>query len=279
MKNRRDLIIIGLLFAVLIAFVAYVPRLQTPSEPDSPTTYASGDHGALALYRWTQALGYDSRRLEYRDFMLDQNDAALVMLNPSEAITLDEADKITQWVKNGGVLIMADNSSSLFGASRTLLRELDVRRDVYSSTLTLDHATVAQPLLDQPPAGTVPVDTGYILVPETNDYVTILSADSAAVLVGSKRGAGYIYVSSSTVPFTNAGLRDTNSAALVLNLLRRVPTGGRIQFDEYHHGRIAPPSTGGVLLSNPWGWAALYAVLAVGLYLALSGRRFGGRCH
>lgn len=275
MKNRRDLITIGLLFAVLVAFVAYVPNLQTPSEPDSPTTYASGERGALALYRWTQALGYDGRRLEYRDFTLDQNDAALIMLNPSQAVTLDEADEITQWVENGGMLIVADDSSSLFGASRTLLRALDVRRDVYSNTLTIDQASVAQPVLDQPPAGAVPVDTGYVLAPETNDYVTILSADGAAVLVGSQRGAGYVYVSSATQPFTNAGLRDPNSAVLVLNLLRRVPPGGRIQFDEYHQGRVARPSSGGILLASPWGWAALYAVLAVGLYLMLSGRRFG----
>ncbi|HEU5011283.1 MAG TPA: DUF4350 domain-containing protein, partial [Roseiflexaceae bacterium] len=63
MKNRRDLIIIGLLFAVLVAFVAYVPRMQAPDEPASASSYASGDEGALALFRLTQALGYDSRRL------------------------------------------------------------------------------------------------------------------------------------------------------------------------------------------------------------------------
>lgn len=275
MKNRRDLIIIGLLFAVLVAFVAYVPRMQAPNEPASASSYASGDEGALALFRWTQALGYDSRRLEYRDFTLDENDAALIMLNPSEAITLDEADAITHWVENGGMLIVADDSSSLFGASRTLLRELDVRRDIYSDTTTLEHATSAQPLLDQPPAGAVPIDTGYVLAPDTNAYVTVLSAAGEAIMIGSKRGAGYVYVSAATRPFTNAGLRDPNSAALVLNLLRRLPPGGRVQFDEYHHGRVAPPSTTGILLANPLGWAALYAVLAVGLYLMLSGRRFG----
>jgi hypothetical protein len=273
--TRRDLIIIGLLFAVLVAFVAYVPRLQTSEQPTGASTYSSDDGGALALFRWTQALGYDSRRLEYRDFMLDQHDAALIMLNPSEAITLDEADQITRWVEDGGMLIVADDASALFGASRTLLRELGVRREVYSSTLMLEHATAVQPLLDQPPASAVPVDTGYVLAPDMDAYVTVLSAASEAVLIGSKRGAGYVYVSSATRPFTNAGLRDPNSAALVLNLLRRVPPGGRVQFDEFHHGHVAPPSTGGILLANPLGWAALYAVLAVGMYLMLSGRRFG----
>ncbi len=58
-------------------------------------------------------------------------------------------------------------------------------------------------------------------------------------------------------------------------MLRRVPAGGRIQFDEYHHGFFTPPSTTRLVLGSPWGWAAAYAVLVVALYLLLSGRRFG----
>jgi hypothetical protein len=54
-----------------------------------------------------------------------------------------------------------------------------------------------------------------------------------------------------------------------------VPAGGRIQFDEYHHGFFTPPSTGRIVFGSPWGWAAAYAVLVIGLYLLLSGRRFG----
>ena len=60
----------------------------------------------------------------------------------------------------------------------------------------------------------------------------------------------------------------------MLNLLRRVPPGGRVLFDEIHHGYDTPPSAGGAL-TNPWGWAALYALTAVTLYLILTGRRFG----
>jgi hypothetical protein len=58
-------------------------------------------------------------------------------------------------------------------------------------------------------------------------------------------------------------------------MLRRVPAGGRIEFDEYHHGFFTPPSTGKVLFGNPWGWGAAYAVLVIGMYLVLGGRRFG----
>jgi hypothetical protein len=98
---------------------------------------------------------------------------------------------------------------------------------------------------------------------------------NAVIVAGLKHGAGYIYLSSATYPFTNEGLGDAENAALVLNMLRRVPSGGRIQFDEYHHGFFTPPSTGRLLLGNPWGWAAAYAVAVIAIYLILSGRRFG----
>jgi hypothetical protein len=130
-------------------------------------------------------------------------------------------------------------------------------------------------VLDQPPVGEAAVQTGRVLVPRVDDYVKLLGPADAAIVAGIKRGRGYIYLSAATHPFTNAGLRDSENAGLALNLLRRVPAGGRIQFDEYHHGFFTPPSTTRVVLGSPWGWAGAYAALAVGLYLLLSGRRFG----
>lgn len=275
MTNRRDILIIGLLFATLIGFVALAPRLQPQGEPDRPTTYSSGERGALALYAWLRELGYDGQRLEYRAFELGEQDQALVILNPSESIDLAETDAIIAWVERGGTLIFAEDRSGAFGPANTLLRELDIGREVYSDAQWLERAEAVQPVLDQPPVREVPVDTGYVLAPERDDYTPILSADGTPVLVGGQRGAGYVYVSSAAHPFTNAGLRDAASSALVLNLLRRVPPGGRILFDEYHHGRVGQPARGGVLLRSPWGWAAGYSLLVVALYLALSGRRFG----
>jgi len=119
------------------------------------------------------------------------------------------------------------------------------------------------------------VQTGRVLVPHRDDYVTLLGMPDALLVAGIKHGSGYIYLSATTYPFTNAGLRDPANAALALNMLRRAPAGGRVQFDEYHHGFFTAPSTSRILLSSPWGWAAAYAVLVIALYLILGGRRFG----
>jgi hypothetical protein len=119
------------------------------------------------------------------------------------------------------------------------------------------------------------VQTGRMLLPHRDDYIKLLGVADALLVAGIKQGNGYIYLSATTFPFTNEGLRDPENAALVLNMLRRAPAGGRIQFDEYHHGFFTPPSTGKILLSSPLGWAAAYALAAIALYLMLSGRRFG----
>jgi hypothetical protein len=276
LKNRRDIFIIAGLFLALILFVALGPgRQQQPSDPEAATTHSSAEGGALALYAWTRAMGYDARRLEYRPFALAEDDAALVILNPSEAINRAQAREALDWVEGGGTLILADDSSIVFGAPNALFDELHVDLAVYSSTLVIDRAAPAQPVLDQPPPGKVLVQTGRVLVPRRSDYVKLLGPPDGVVLAGIKHGRGYIYVSAASYPFTNAGLRDSENAALVLNMLRRVPTGGRIEFDEYHHGFFTPPSTGSVVLGSPWGWAAAYAVVVIALYLIVGGRRFG----
>jgi hypothetical protein len=276
LKNRRDILIIVGLFLALILFVALGPgRQPQPSDPAEATTHSSAPEGVLALYSWARELGYDSRRLEYRAFGLEERDAALIVLNPEEPISRTQSREILDWVEQGGTLIFADDRNAIFGASNALLDDLKFDTSVYTTTQLIQQAAPAQPALDQPPTGTALVRTGRVLIPHRDDYVALLGQPDALLVAGVKHGSGYIYLSATTYPFTNEGLRATENAALVLNMLRRVPGGGRIQFDEYHHGFFTPPSTGKILLGSPWGWAAAYAVAVIALYLILSGRRFG----
>jgi hypothetical protein len=276
LKNRKDILIIAGLFLALILFIALGPgRRQEPSNPAQATTHSSQPEGALALYTWARAIGYDGRRLEYRDFALDEQDAALVILNPDQPINRAQSRAVLDWVAAGGTLILADDSNALFGPQNALLDDLKFDTAVYSGTQLIQQAAPAQPALDQPPIGKALLQTGHVLVPRRDDYVKLIGPPDAIVVAGVKVGSGYAYVSSAAYPFTNEGLRDPENAALALNMLRRVPSGGRVQFDEYHHGYFTPPSTTRVLLGNPWGWAAAYAAAVIALYLVLSGRRFG----
>src|SRR5262249_17009797 len=153
-------------------------------------------------YTWARALGYDARRLEYRAFALDEQDAALLILNPTRRIDRVQSRVILDWVEQGGTLIYADDTPALFGPSNALLDELKVDSAVYSTRGDIERAAPAQPVLDQPPVGEAAVQTGRVLAPHVDDYVKLLGTADAAVVAGIKRGRGYIYLSAATHPFT-----------------------------------------------------------------------------
>src|SRR5207244_4013217 len=78
-------------------------------------------------------------------------------------------------------------------------------------------------------------------------------------------------------PFSNQGLRDPDRAALVLNLVRSIPPGAAVQFDELHHGLAEEEGESilALLLRTTPGRGILLALALGFAYLVLRGRRFG----
>jgi hypothetical protein len=275
MRTRRDILLIGGLFLILILFVVFGPASQPTQQPGGPKSHSSGQGGALALYTWLEQIGYRPERLEFRDYALDGDVDLLMILGPTNEITPDQARHTLEWVQGGGTLVLATEQSALFGSGNALLDQLDVELAVYTPTTVIEHATPLQPALDSPPVTRPLVQASRILLPRRADYTALLGASDALVSLGVRHGQGYVYLFSTVYPFTNDGLADEQNARLVLNALRRVPAGGRVLFDEYHHGYIRPPTAATPITGNPIGWTGLYVAMAVGMYLLLSGRRFG----
>lgn len=300
MKKHRDIILLVALLAALIIFTVIGLGSSADENADMsvPTTHSSAPHGALALMRWTESLGYDAQRLEYTSFVLDEQDDALVVLNPTELFNRTQSEMVLDWVEAGGVLLLAHDFPMLFGGN-PILDELDMNirayNDQFGDAGEIARAPVMQPVLHAPSTTSVLAQTSYVLNVARHDAASLVgvplsemsdapdegqtSPDTPdtfqAVVVGVKHGQGYIYVSSATYPFTNEGLRDNDNAALVLNMLRRVPPGGRIQFDEWHHGYFTPPSLRSTMMDNPWGQAVIYSLVVVALFLVANGRRLG----
>jgi hypothetical protein len=279
MRQRREIIILAALFLALIGFTIWAQ--QAPAEDEvsvRPTTHSSRPEGALALYRWLDAIGYNVQRLEYTEFELDDTVDALFVLSPAQPFNRTQTDRLLEWVEGGGTLIISEDTPRLFGGGSAVLEALEIEAgfpDGEQSSAIIERATILQPLLSDPPVQELLVRTDQVLTSERTDFVPIAGSSEATVLAGLKQGAGYIYISSASYPFTSAGLADENNAAMVLNLLRRVPPGGRILFDEYHHGYFTPPSLRTLILNSPWGRALIYALAILVLYLLLTGRRFG----
>ncbi|MGQ9549383.1 MAG: DUF4350 domain-containing protein [Roseiflexus sp.] len=275
MRHVRDLVLIVTLIGVLIAFVVFGPGRSPSLAPDTPTTYSSEPTGMLALYEWTRAMGYDARRLEYRPFELTDDDDVLIILNPSEAIVEAQARHILTWVERGGTLIFAEDTPAVWSVSDALLDALQMRMTVITGTQVIERVPTLQPVFDQPPVRELTVRTRRTLVPQRDDYAPLFGTPGQILIAGVRIDQGYVYISATVHPFTNSGLRDHQHAALVLNMLRRAPPGGRVLFDEYHHGLIAPSAPTDGLLRTPWGWAGIYAATVTALFVLLSGRRFG----
>lgn len=272
---RRELLVLVALFLVLVAFIAFGPLQAEQGQGWSPTTHASAPEGALALYQWLDAIGYDAQRLEYAEFALAPADSLIFVLAPAEAYSADEAAALLAWVEAGGTLVLADDRPGQLGDARAILRALDLRIERLESG-RIETAPILQPAIGDPPAERIVASTSAVVRAERGDLAPLAGTpDGDAVLVGLQRGQGYVYVSSALFPFTNAGLRDPQNAAVVLNILRRVPEGGRVRFDEIHHGFVSQPSLRGLLVGSPWGWAVLYALLIGAAYLVATSRRFG----
>ncbi|HSH81229.1 MAG TPA: DUF4350 domain-containing protein, partial [Herpetosiphonaceae bacterium] len=110
MSRWRDILLLAGLFGGLIAFTIYGPgRSQTTSEGTRGSAHEVGDEGALALQRWLGTIGYAPANLEYSEWRVPDDAAALLILNPvEEPITREHADEVLRWVREGGTLIAVD---------------------------------------------------------------------------------------------------------------------------------------------------------------------------
>jgi hypothetical protein len=277
MKRWRDLLLIVVLFGILIAFTIYGPGSNQPDEWGQPgSTYSSGDEGALGLQRWLQELGYNAQRFEFTPWDLPDSAAALFVIAPDEEPFTDEqAAETLRWVRDGGTLILVEPFPPGVLNENKLLEQLGADVFTDDDATPRPRAEAVQPLLTTPPVASVPVNTTSALELDRDDYVPLLRTPLGDSLVGVQEGDGYVYLAAVDYPFSNGGLREPGSAALILNLLRRVPPGATILFDEFHHGYNTPPTVRRIAFQQGWGWAVIYTIAIVTLYIVLTGRRFG----
>jgi hypothetical protein len=223
--------------------------------------------GAFALYLWTQRLGRETDYLEYEPFKLDRDDALLVSLQPLDRYEPEELRELVGWLRDGGSLLLATDTSG-----SGLLAQLGVTLRpgaAYSS------ASPAQPLLRRPPVEAVSAAGGPTL--EFEEGVPLLragAADGGPVLVAHEVGRGRVWVWSTPKALSNQQLGKADNWKVYLNLLSDV-RGGRVRFDEYHHGKPDVVGLRALLVRERWGWAFWYTGAVLLGYLLLRGKRLG----
>ncbi|MEO8897673.1 MAG: DUF4350 domain-containing protein [Candidatus Dormibacter sp.] len=259
--------------ALVVALVLLVVSTAPPSQNGDPSSRVAGKAGTLALYDWLGNLGFKVHRISGQ-FDTSATDVIFIV-DPTTPLSAGDADAVMEALGNGTDVVLALSADQL-GSSAALLDRLRITVD---AARPAGDSTPAQPIDAGNRVRHVPMATGPAIEPAP--YLTPLLQQSGLVTgVGEQvLGAGRAYVLASPFPLSNDGLRDGDSAPLVLSLLERA-RGGAIGFDEYHHGESNRATEGAAaIFQSPVGLALLLGVVAVLAFLALSGRRLGRALH
>ena len=256
-----------LLVALVLIGVIAVAGAVPPSDDSNPSSRSAGRLGTLALYTWLGRLGLSVSRVS-GTFTLDAADV-LVEYDPSVDFSPAELDSVTSFLHRGGDLLLVLDSTSVAQAV-PLLERLGVQIDTTAAAGT---AVPAQPFDPADAVHQVPVGPGFALL-EQHPLVPLLRENGDVVAGGAQLGAGRAYVVGDSQPLSNDGLRHDDSASFVLSLLERTG-GGRIAFDEFHHGEGGGTDAAAAIFAGPVGVAAALAAILVVVFLAVSGRRIG----
>jgi hypothetical protein len=272
MTGRREWIIFGFLLVLLLTLTVITAQSQNTDETDllPGSTYANGRVGARALYLWMEALEYQVERYQPATFTMNRVEGVFWLISPIEFIEEEEAEALSDWVDEGGILILADVPTFTIG-------------DAFDIESTDNEGTdnTLYPTIPWLKAGEGRYQSWERY--ELPDGATPLLADADGV-VGAflmPYGEGQLWLFPTSEPFTNLALRDPDESAFVESLLAQLPADVTHYFDEYHHGfgsNFAVDLEQGLLyqmVRTPWGWGILYAVGMMAMWLILRGRRFG----
>jgi uncharacterized protein DUF4350 len=253
---------IGIL--VVIAIAAAIP----PNDAGNPSSRSAGKLGTLALYTWFSGLGLDVNRIA-GSFDLRGTDL-LFCYEPTVALSTGDVNTAMAFVGSGGDLVLVISPGTLTNAA-PLLGRLGIDP---AAELAPGVATVAQPFDSTDRVHAVPVGAGLAFTDKT-PLVPMLVERGQMVLGMERVGtSGRVYVLGDAQPLSNDGLRHDDSAFLALSLLQRA-RGGRIGFDEYHHGESNAVDGAAAIFDGPIGLAALLFAMLVLVTIGLNGRRLG----
>ena len=272
LPSRQALLTLAL-FAVLMAAV-----LALGASAPAGRRYdlnSGGPEGLLGLRLWLEEMGYRVGTTDGERFRLPAADLLFVYPNQHH-YTEEEAADLTRWVGQGRTLVVIGPAPG----DTALSEALGVRPQ---AGLRFDQAAELwqqAPLLPEAPAQLGRLDLHRPLdLSGAAPALPVVGTDGGQVTAAVRRlGGGTVWYLSTRHDLVNEALKDYSQAALVPALLRTVPAGGQVVFDTYHLVGPAQARTATLydwLYGTPTGWATLFCLLVLLLYLLLQGVRLG----
>jgi hypothetical protein len=236
--------------AVLLALLGLTMLLGSgPEQHKHGSSYDASPHGFRAAYLLLEELGYPVVRAK----RLGGPDVRWVLF-PTNA--KQEADALADWVRQGGLLLLADDSSefaSHLGMTLQVQKKEDGLENQEASGLGISR------LVGGGTRVRWPGQPGEVRVQAAGEpFVTVYPL-----------GRGEVWLMNRPEFVTNSLLSQADNAVLLARLatnsLRDRP--GRLAFDEYFHGMRDRPGVAELLFQPPALWVTLQALLLLGLVL------------
>jgi len=268
-RNWHTPLLVGLFLLLLVAVLV---RGDSPDEqPFDPDSRSPS--GLLMLREWLQEMGYQVTTNGQARFAPSARQHMLLIYPGEEQFTLREADRLFEWVEDGGTAVIVGH------ADRELRRAFNYRSWNHPAAIEVEQS---QPLL---PEAVETFDRGGNGFDATRapHIIAVLKSGNGTRLAVLKYGAGWAWLVGEPRAFTNGRLSESGAQAqLFPAFLRTVPAGGTVVIDTYHlFGSLLPAELPPVETFRDWvyltpaGWAAVFLLLLCGGWLLLSGRRLG----
>ena len=285
---------LGVCLVLLYTLVSMGGKRVTDVQWKRPSSFFTDDTGARAMYLVLQRLlpAIEQWRQPLTLLPAPGEPAVpttLMVLGPSQPLSVSDAKALDEWIAQGGQLILATHhdwriSKPTLATARAAppqghdaapeatkepayLRQHGVK--------ILEHGTTAPPVDTE-----VPLSLGPYHLAWENDatpYDSLVQQDQR-VLVASKRlGKGRLVVIPDAEAFSNRRLRASHNAVWLVQLCTTWGNG-RVLIDEFHQGfgtKRGLLSLLGLFLQTPWGWVCAQLVLAGACYVFGPLRRFG----
>ncbi len=271
-------VLVGGLLLLLFVVVAAMSSGEAQLPPYHLESEQS--NGLSILRTWLGEMGYQVGETSRTDFHLPAEDAQLLFVYPGQqSFSNDEVQQLRDMASTGMAVAI------IWGGSENQDKAL---RETFQITPTSyfggNEAAQQQPLLPDNPALVDDLFYAELLeIDETDGIVPVIVSDEGtATLAIKKVGAGVIWHLSNYHDLTNGQLDQPDRAKILLALLRTVPDGGRVVFDTYHlygsiFGSDQRPITSVMdwLYYTPIGNAVIFAMVTLGAFCLLQGRRLG----
>ncbi len=265
--------VVGYLVVVLVGlFFA-----RTPEKPEHHSIYDATAAGSRAVYLLLEDLGY---RVKVSRRMVEGE--VRWLLFPTKG--LNEAGAVGVWVRNGGVLVLADEEGTFAEAIGLAVRSTTTSSGVLTVALEGKRTIHAGNALISPatPGWLQPGEKGMPNAPRSSVLRTWPAGASEPLVSVYGLGRGEVWLVNRPGLLRNEQLRasraDGGGNAVVASRLaddcRRNPNQ-TIYFDEYHHGMRERPGVVDLLLQPPLRWMTLQSVLVLILVLWRQVPRFG----